>query len=71
MLIKDILPDSGFTCAYATVSRWPSYLGRSLHNLDNSADILVSSPSSIKMRQSALAAKVSRVKVELMQLIRA
>ena len=71
MLIKNILPGSKFTCAYATVSRWPRYLLRSLHNLNNSADMLVSSPSSIKMRQSALAEKFLGLVLKPMQLIRA
>ena len=39
-LIKKILPDSGFTSAYETISKWPGYQQTSLINLDNVADAL-------------------------------
>ena len=39
-LIKDILPDKGFTCAFETISKWPGYQPTSLLNLDNLADVL-------------------------------
>ena len=39
-LIKKILPDSGFTSAYETISKWPGYQPTSLINLDNVADAL-------------------------------
>lgn len=38
--IKATLPDSGFTCAYETISNWPGYKPTSLISLANLADAL-------------------------------